>query len=85
MLSRMGMDIDDALRQYDTVGNTVFAYPRPQRKRWWGIVLPKYPSRNMDKALRDVVSHGSKREITRRKLENKDIRLTNESEFACRT
>jgi hypothetical protein len=47
--------------------------------------LPKYPSRNMDKALRDVVSHGSKREITRRKLENKDIRLTNESEFACRT
>jgi hypothetical protein len=85
MLSRMGMDIDDALRQYDTVGNTVFAYPRPQRKRWGGIALPKYASRNMDKALREVVSHGSKKVITRRKLADKEMRLTNGSEFACLT
>jgi hypothetical protein len=79
------MDIDDALGHYDTVGNTVFAHPRPQRKRWWGIALPRYPSRNMDKALREVVSHGSEKEIARRKLENEDIRLTNESKFASRT
>lgn len=83
----MGMDIDDALRQYNTVGSSVFAYPRPQRKHWGGIALPKYASAKMDQAMKDVVSHGSKKEIARRKLDqDREIKLTDYSERrSCRT
>lgn len=85
MLSRMGMDIDEALQQYDTVGNKVFAHPRSQMEHMGGFRKPIYESKRMDQALQDVVSHGSKREIARRKPEGNQIRLVDESEFVCRT
>lgn len=86
MLSRLGMDIDDALRQYATVGNGVFAHRRRQVQRWGGIMRPKYASANMNRALQTVVGHGSKTETTRRNLPNDEIRLLNTSELkSCRT
>lgn len=86
MLSRMGMDIDDALRQYSAVGNQVFAHPRHQVKRWGGLMRPKYASANMDTALQDVVAHGSQKEITRRNLPDYEVRLTDANELmSCRT
>ncbi len=86
MLSRMGMDIDDALRQYSTVGNNVFAHPRHQLKRWGGVMRPKYASANMDTALKTVVAHGSQKEILRRDLLDYEVRLTNPNEImSCRT
>lgn len=85
MLSRMGMDIDEALRQYDTVGNKVFAHPRPAMKHMGGFRNPIYESRTMDEALQQVVAHGSKKEATRRKLTSDEIRLADENEFVCRT
>jgi hypothetical protein len=82
----MGMDIDDALRQYGTVGNGVFAYRRPQIQRWGGFMTPKYASANMNTALKKVVGHGSKKETIRRELPNDEIRLTDSNELtSCRT
>lgn len=86
MLSRLGMDIDDALQQYATVGNGVFAHRRRQIQRWGGIMRPKYASANMNRALQRVVEHGSKKETIRRNLPNDEIRLLNSSEpKSCRT
>jgi len=79
------MDIDDALRQYNTVGNKVFAHPRPHGTRLGGILRPRYASSNMNEAVREVVTHGSKKEIDRTKPESSEIRLTNENKLACRT
>lgn len=85
MLSRMGMDIDDALRQYSTVGNDVFAHRRRQVKRWGGVMTPKYASANMNTALKTVVGHGSKKETARRNLPDDEIRLTTAKDMAsCR-
>ena len=81
----MGMDIDDALRQYSTVGNKVFAHPRPHGTRLKGILRPRYASRRMNEAVREVVTHGSKKEVGRTKPDSREIRLTNECKFACRT
>lgn len=86
MLSRLGMDIDDALRQYATVGNGVFAHRRRQVHCWGGIMRPKYASANMNRALQTVVEHGSRKETIRRSLPNDEIRLLNTSELkSCRT
>lgn len=86
MLSRLGMDIDDALRQYATVGNGVFAHRRRQVQRWGGIMRPKYASANMNKALQTVVEHGSKKETARREIPSHEIRLLNTRELkSCRT
>ena len=65
MISRMGMDIDQALQQYDTVGNMVFAKPRYLHSSFRGVnvIRPKYPNRNMANALKDVIEVGLKEEL----------------------
>ena len=80
MLSRMGMDIDDALRQYSTVGNRVFAHPRPRGTRFGGVLRPRYASSKMNEAVQAVVKHGSTG-----KHNTNEIRLINENKFSCRT
>lgn len=61
------MSVDEALDQYDIVGNQVFGKPRALHGaiRSLNLVRPKYPSRNMKNALLEVLENGLKDEIRR--------------------
>ncbi|KAK8174416.1 acyl transferase/acyl hydrolase/lysophospholipase [Phyllosticta citribraziliensis] len=56
MLSRMELDVETALKQYDVVGNQVFGHPRlvPKYVSASSLVQPKYASARMEKALQDI-------------------------------
>lgn len=69
MLARMEMDVDEALKQYDTVGRSVFARPRilhsavsllsvPSAVSLLSAIRPKYKSRYMKRALKEVIAKG---------------------------
>jgi len=60
MLARMEMDVDEALKQYDTVGKSVFARPRTLHSSvsLLSAVRPKYKSRYMNEALKKVIAEG---------------------------
>lgn len=81
MLSRMKMNIVDAMEQYDVVGDGVFAHPRIG----FGLTRPKFKTANMKKALHDVLCKGLKEEGERTEMKTSDIRLKNENIFACQT
>jgi len=83
MLSRMGMPIDDAIDQYDTIGNGVFAQPR--RLHVMGILRPKYRSEDMKKAVQIVLKNGLSRESKRTHTPEIGIKLRNENVQACHT
>jgi hypothetical protein len=65
MLSRIEMDVDTALQQYDMVGDQVFAKPRLLHASIKGAnaIRPKYPSRYMEKAIQGVISQCLKPEL----------------------
>jgi len=83
MLSRMKMGINEALQQYSTVGNGVFAQPRPQIFSIGGVLRPKYESKKMIGALKKVVENGSKNEV--RRTGHSEVRLRNETTDTCHT
>jgi hypothetical protein len=83
MLSRMKMSVNEALQQYNTVGNGVFAQPRPRIVSIGGVLRPKYESKKMIEALKKVVKNGSKKESHR--TGHIEIRLRNENSDACHT
>ena len=59
------MSIDQALAQYDVIGNRVFAKPRPLHRQF-GLLKhlhPKYPSQNMENALLGIIDNGLKEEL----------------------
>ena len=85
MLSRLKMDINKALQEYNLVGNTVFARPRPQIISVGVLLVPRYKSRNMREALRQVVEHGSEKETRRTGRVASEIMLVNENPDACHT
>ncbi|KAF2186732.1 FabD/lysophospholipase-like protein [Zopfia rhizophila CBS 207.26] len=64
MLARMEMDIEKAIGQYDDVGKKVFAKPRLLHSIKGGNALvPKYPTSNVENALRDVIKVGLQAEL----------------------
>jgi hypothetical protein len=83
MLSRMQMSVDEALQQYITVGNGVFAQPRPRYISFYGYLQPMYDSKKMIGALKQVVKCGSKKEEHR--TGHSDTILQNENTDACQT
>lgn len=85
MLSRLKMDINKALQEYNLVGNTVFARPRPLIISVGGLLVPRYKSRNMREALRQVVEHGSEKETRRTGRLASEIMLVNENPDSCHT
>ena len=65
MLSRLEMNIDDALEQYDLVGNEVFAKHRHFHSiKAMGIIRPQYKTKNIEAALRKVIKKGAFKEET---------------------
>ncbi|PSN75297.1 FabD/lysophospholipase-like protein [Corynespora cassiicola Philippines] len=72
MLSRLEMNIDDALEQYDLVGNEVFAKHRHFHSiKAMGIIRPQYKTINIEAALRKVIKKGAFKEETLLKLQAK--------------
>ena len=85
MLSRLKMDIDDALEQYNTVGNDVFAKPRPSVLTIRGVLKPNFGTKRMNGALCKVVEHGSEKERLRTGHSLDEIKLGNGNTDACHT
>jgi hypothetical protein len=85
MLSRLRMDVNEALEQYNTVGNDVFAQYRPKIATLGGVVRPKYSTEKIEEALRQVVANGSRREFKRTKCQASKIRLLSDNTDACHT
>ena len=65
MLARMEMTIDQAMAQYDVVGDTVFGKPRFLHSTIaaTNYLQPKYPSRRMIKAIQRVTKTGLAEEM----------------------
>ncbi|KAH9845677.1 FabD/lysophospholipase-like protein [Teratosphaeria destructans] len=82
MLSRMQMDIDTAIEQYDLVGDEVFGHPRPLVA---GAFRPKYRAGRMKAAICKVVQNGAQAERRRADDETREIRFQNENPDACHT
>lgn len=83
MLSRMKLSIDEALAQYDVVGNKVFGNPRPVHLD--GKLLSKYRPQDMKKAVLSIIEARLGDERTRTQLRSKTIPLRNENPEACQT
>lgn len=60
MLGRLRMSIDQALGQYDTVGNRVFGRPRMLHRHVGMLkyITPKYRARDMEDAVIEVIHEG---------------------------
>jgi hypothetical protein len=86
MLGRMEMSVQEALNQYDVVGNQVFGKPRLFHSRVgaFNFLRPKFPSRNMKNALIDVIGIGLEMEIKQLKQPAGDIAFQGDEE-RCRT
>ncbi|KAF7185180.1 Calcium-independent phospholipase A2-gamma [Pseudocercospora fuligena] len=83
MLGRLQMTVSTALKQYDIVGNSVFAHGRPYVTALGSIIVPKYRSRDMEQALSDVLKNGLAGRTLMRPVE--ELALQNENEGAART
>jgi hypothetical protein len=83
MLSRIGMPIDDAISQYNTIGNGVFARQRKFHGR--GILRPKYRSNDMETAVKAVLEKGLSCESRRTHMNAINVTLRNENAEACHT
>jgi len=86
MLGRMEMTVDEALAQYDVVGNLVFGKPRFLHKRFRqaDYLKPRYPSKNMALALQQVIQNGLREEMRQWKHKPEDVPLESDSN-RCRT
>lgn len=87
MLSRLQMDIDLALRQYDIVGEKVFG--RPRRLSLKHVRRPKYRSTDMNDALQEVIGNALPRPMSGQQ-DNKvrarySVKLQNDNQYACHT
>lgn len=81
MLARLQMEVDDALAQYDIVGDKVFGHPRLHFR---GAPWPKYSTRRMEGALREVIRNCLDRSGRPGGLEYSML-LKTEDDGACRT
>jgi hypothetical protein len=83
MLSRMQMSVNEALKQYTTVGNGVFAQRRSDYITLHGYLKPMYDSKKMVRVLKQIVECGSKNESIR--TGRSEIMMQNENKYACQT
>lgn len=88
MLSRLQMDINLALQQYDIVGNRVFANPR--RFSLKQMRRPKYRTTDMNDALQQVISNALPEQDLGVQPDNRararfSIKLQNDNNYACHT
>lgn len=65
MLGRMQMSADQALDQYNTVGNEVFGKPRPLhvQLKFADLLAPKYGPKQMERAIQKVIEEGLAEEM----------------------
>lgn len=85
MLSRMEMDIDKALKQYDSVGTAVFARPRPfSWVRGANAIRPKYKSRYMEHAIQKIIQDCLQSEMKLHNARPKSVAYASNS-ARCRT
>ena len=86
MLSRIEMDIDTALQQYDMVGDQVFARPRFLHSFIKGAnaIRPKYPSRYMERAIQEVISKCLEQELKLHSILPQDATFSS-NPARCRT
>lgn len=86
MLGRLRMSIDDALAQYDIVGNQVFGKPRLLHRQlgFLNYATPKYRSRDMKKAILEVVRNGMAEELCQWDMPEDEAPLESDS-VQCRT
>ncbi|KAF2490863.1 FabD/lysophospholipase-like protein [Lophium mytilinum] len=86
MLGRMEMSIDEALTQYDLVGNQVFGKPRFLHSHFalTNYIKPKYHSRHMEKAMKAVTKFGLAKELSLSKITEDTVSFES-NERRCRT
>lgn len=86
MLGRLRMPIDDALAQYDIVGDRVFGKPRMLHRQFGFLnyATPKYRSRDMEKAILEVVRNGGAEELLQWEMPVDEASLESDS-AQCRT
>ncbi|KAI9698251.1 MAG: hypothetical protein M1820_007521 [Bogoriella megaspora] len=72
MLGRMQMNIEQALEQYDTVGNNVFGKPRALHVylKVADLLAPKYGPKQMETALQKVIQSGLAEEMKQHRDED---------------
>ncbi|KAK5128542.1 hypothetical protein LTR85_003213 [Meristemomyces frigidus] len=83
MLSRMKLSIDEALAQYDAVGNKVFGNPRTVH--FDGKLLSKYHPKDMKAAVLSIIETQLGEERKRTQTRSDKIPLRNENPEACHT
>lgn len=59
MLSRLRMSVDECIEEYKTLGEKVFAHPRPLCKG--GFPWPKYDHKVLEKVIRSVTARYDKK------------------------
>ena len=86
MIGRLRMTIDDALAQYDVMGNQVFGKPRLLHRQldFLNYATPKYPSRNMVNALLEIVRNGLAEELWQWEIQPSEAPLESH-QAQCRT
>ena len=82
----MEMPVQTALEQYDVVGNLVFGQPRRLHSQigMANFLRPKYPSRNMAKAIVQVIESGLEEELIQSERKAADAPFQSDSR-RCRT
>ena len=80
MLSRLQMDVAKALDQYSVFGDQVFAHPSTFQVA--GILRPKYKTKKVESAIRDVICNCLPET---RKSRAAIIQLANDNRHACHT
>lgn len=88
MLSRLRMDIELALEQYDIVGKGVFS--RPRKFSLMQVRRPKYRTSDMNGALQQVISNALPKSIPgghpdRQFRARNSVKLQNDNQHACHT
>jgi len=75
MLARMEMTIDQAMAQYDIIGDAVFGKPRFLHSTIaaTNYLQPKYPSRRMVRAIQRVTKTGLAEEMRQRKSSPQNV------------
>ncbi|KAK5256017.1 hypothetical protein LTR16_004200 [Cryomyces antarcticus] len=87
MLGRMEMSVEKALEQYDLVGNKVFGKPRRlhSKMKLANLLRPKFPARNMESAINQVIKSGLENEIRQWKhFRTEEVPFQSDSQ-KCRT
>ncbi|KAL2350813.1 hypothetical protein BJ546DRAFT_379536 [Cryomyces antarcticus] len=87
MLGRMEMSVEKALEQYDLVGNKVFGKPRRlhSKMKLANLLRPKFPARNVESAINQVIKSGLENEIRQWKhFRTEEVPFQSDSQ-KCRT